>query len=169
MPAVSTARAGNVIGGGDFAVDRIIPDCVRAAASNQPMIVRNPHSVRPYQHVLEPLMLYLTIVQKQYETSDFAGYYNVGPDKDCLTTGNLVDLFCESWGDGMTWESHWDGGPHEANFLKLDCSRVKHIFGWKPTWDVKTAVQKTVEWSKIWLENGDVAACMEEQIKSFLA
>ena len=170
MPAVSTARAGNVIGGGDFAVDRIIPDCVRAAASNQPMIVRNPHSVRPYQHVLEPLILYLTIVQKQYETSDFAGYYNVGPDdKDCLTTGELVDLFCEFWGDGMTWESHWDGGPHEANFLKLDCSRVKHIFGWKPTWDVKTAVQKTVEWSKIWLENGDVAACMEEQIKSFLA
>lgn len=168
-PAVSTARAGNVIGGGDFAVDRIIPDCIRAAAEKKPIIVRNPHSTRPYQHVLEPLMLYLTIVQKQYEDSNFAGYYNVGPnDSDCLKTGHLVDLFCEAWGDGMRWENHWDGGPHEANFLKLDCSRIKHIFEWKPTWDVKMAIQKTVEWSKVWLNGGDIPACMETQIREFL-
>ncbi len=168
-PAVSTARAGNVIGGGDFAVDRIIPDCIRAAAEKKPIIVRNPHSTRPYQHVLEPLMLYLTIVQKQYEDSDFAGYYNVGPnDSDCLKTGHLVDLFCEAWGDGMRWENHWDGGPHEANFLKLDCSRIKHTFEWKPTWDVKMAIQKTVEWSKVWLNGGNIPACMETQIREFL-
>ncbi len=168
-PAVSTARAGNVIGGGDFAVDRIIPDCIRAAAEKKPIIVRNPHSTRPYQHVLEPLMLYLTIVQKQYEDSDFAGYYNVGPnDSDCLKTGHLVGLFCEAWGDGMRWENHWDGGPHEANFLKLDCSRIKHTFEWKPTWDVKMAIQKTVEWSKVWLNGGNIPACMETQIREFL-
>ena len=169
VPAISTARAGNVIGGGDFAADRIIPDCVRAAAANQPIVVRNPHSTRPYQHVLEPLMMYLTIIQKQYENSEFAGYYNVGPDdRDCLTTGPLVDLFCEAWGNHITWENQWDGGPHEANFLKLDCSRVKQKFGWKPTWNVKTAIEKTVEWSKVWLDNGDIAACMELQIQDFL-
>lgn len=168
--AVSTARAGNVIGGGDFAADRIIPDCVRAARAKQPMIVRNPYSTRPYQHVLEPLMLYLTIVQKQYEDSKFAGYYNVGPDdRDCLTTGHLVDLFCEAWGDGMIWENRFDGGPHEANFLKLDCSRVKRVFGWRPTWDVKKAIGKTVEWSRVWMSCGNIEACMEAQIQQFLA
>lgn len=167
--AVSTARAGNVIGGGDFAADRIIPDCVRAACAKQPMIVRNPYSTRPYQHVLEPLMLYLTIVQKQYEDGKFAGYYNVGPDdSDCLTTGHLVDLFCETWGDGMIWENCFDGGPHEANFLKLDCSRVKRVFGWRPTWDVKKAIEKTVEWSRVWMSCGNIEACMEAQIQQFL-
>lgn len=167
--AVSTARAGNVIGGGDFAADRIIPDCVRAACAKQPMIVRNPYSTRPYQHVLEPLMLYLTIVQKQYEDGKFAGYYNVGPDdSDCLTTGHLVDLFCEAWGDGMIWENCFDGGPHEANFLKLDCSRVKRVFGWRPTWDVKKAIEKTVEWSRVWMSCGNIEACMEAQIQQFL-
>lgn len=169
IPAVSTARAGNVIGGGDFAKDRIIPDCIRAAAEKRPIIVRNPHSTRPYQHVLEPLFMYLMIAKYQYEDKSYAGYYNVGPDDwDCLTTGCLVDLFCEKWGEGVRWENHFDGGPHEANFLKLDCSRVKKVFDWRPTWNVEQAVEKTVEWSKIYLGGGNVAQCMDRQIEEFI-
>ena len=167
--AVSTARAGNVIGGGDFANDRIIPDCVRAAIAHQDIIVRNPHSTRPYQHVLEPLAIYLTIVQAQYEDKTKAGFYNVGPDDcDCVTTGKLVDLFCEKWGEGIKWINRYDGGPHEANFLKLDCSLLKSTFGWKPRWNLETAVAMTVEWSKIWLAGGDARACMDRQIQAFL-
>lgn len=167
--AVSTARAGNVIGGGDFANDRIIPDCVRAAAKKEPVIVRNPYSIRPYQHVLEPLAAYLMIAQAQYEDRAYAGFYNVGPDEhDCITTGELVALFCEKWG-GMQWENRADGGPHEANFLKLDCSKLKRTFGWKPRWSVETAVEKTVEWSKQYVFGGDCAACMDAQIAEFFS
>ncbi len=167
--AASTARAGNVIGGGDFATDRIIPDCVRAAGRKKDILVRNPHSVRPYQHVLEPLMAYLTIAAAQYQDSSKSGFYNVGPDdKDCITTGKLVDLFCEKWGEGLKWVSQYDGGPHEANFLKLDCSKIKKSFGWKPRWNVEEAVQRTVEWSKTYFAKGDVSACMDRQIKEYV-
>lgn len=167
--AISTARAGNVIGGGDFARDRIIPDCVRAAADKQPIIVRNPYSTRPYQHVLEPVMAYLMIAQKQYEDLSFAGWYNVGPDDcDCVTTGELTTLFCRAWGDGMTWENRSEANaPHEANFLKLDCSKIKTTFGWQPRWHMQEAIQKTVEWSKVWMDGGDVPAVMRKQIREF--
>lgn len=166
--AVSTARAGNVIGGGDFANDRIIPDCVRAAEKKQDIVVRNPHSTRPYQHVLEPLAIYLTIAKAQYEDKKYAGFYNVGPDdKDCVTTGQLVDLFCAKWGENLKWINKYDGGPHEANFLKLDCSKIKRVFGWKPRWGVEDAIEKTVEWAKEYLADGDVCECMDEQIKEF--
>lgn len=167
--AVSTARAGNVIGGGDFANDRIIPDCIRAAQKKQPIPVRNPHSTRPFQHVLEPLLAYLMIAQKQYEDPSYAGYYNVGPDdRDCVTTGELVDMFCKAWGEGQTWENHFLGGPHEANFLKLDCSKIKHVFGWKPVWSVQEAIEKTVEWAKAWMAGEDTDQIMEQQIREFL-
>lgn len=168
--AISTARAGNVIGGGDFARDRIIPDCVRAAADKQPIIVRNPYSTRPYQHVLEPVMAYLMIAQRQYEDPSFAGWYNVGPDDcDCVTTGELTTLFCQAWGDGMTWENRSEANaPHEANFLKLDCSKIKTTFGWKPRWHMQEAIQKTVEWSKVWMDGGDVPAVMREQIMEYM-
>ena len=167
--AISTARAGNVIGGGDFARDRIIPDCVRAAADKRPIIVRNPYSTRPYQHVLEPVMAYLMIAQKQYEDPSFAGWYNVGPDDcDCVTTGELTTLFCQAWGDGMTWENRSEANaPHEANFLKLDCSKIKTTFGWQPRWHMQEAIQKTVEWSKVWMDGGDVPAVMRKQIREF--
>lgn len=166
--AVSTARAGNVIGGGDFAADRIIPDCVRAMEQGQEIVVRNPYSTRPYQHVLEPLFAYLMIAQKQYEDRKYAGFYNVGPDEcDCLTTGELVDCFCENWGDNAKWINRYDGGPHEANFLKLDCSKLKNTFGWKPRWNAKMAVKKTVEWTKVYVAGGDVEKCMNEQIEEF--
>ncbi len=166
--AVSTARAGNVIGGGDFADNRIIPDCVRAAGKKEPVIIRNPHSTRPYQHVLEPLFVYLTIGAMQMEDKNYAGYYNVGPDdRDCVSTGELVELFCKSWGDGMSWVNQYDGGPHEANFLKLDCSKLKSVFGWKPVWDVRTAIEKTVEWSKAWMNGENMEHLMEKQILEY--
>lgn len=171
--AITTCRAGNVIGGGDFATDRIIPDCIRAAEKKEQMIVRNPFSTRPYQHVLEPVMVYLMIAKMQYEDKSYAGSYNVGPDDaDCWTTGELVDLFCEKWnaytGDSMEWINKYDGGPHEANFLKLDCSKIKSVFKWKPVWNVETTMEKIVEWSDCYLKQGDVIACMEKQIKEFM-
>ena len=166
--AISTARAGNVIGGGDFANDRIIPDCIRAAMEGEDIIVRNPYSTRPYQHVLEPVCAYLMIAQRQYEEVAFAGYYNVGPDdRDCFQTGALVDLFVKHWGD-VKWVNRHDGGPHEANFLKLDCSKLKTTFGWRPRWDLDKAIEKTVQWSKCWLSGGDVRSCMDEQIREFM-
>ena len=167
--AISTARAGNVIGGGDFANDRIIPDCIRAALKKEDIIVRNPHSTRPYQHVLEPVCAYLMIAQMQYEDGSFAGYYNVGPDdRDCFKTGALVDLFCRTWGEGMKWINRYDGGPHEANFLKLDCSKLKTVFDWKPTWDLEKAIFYSVEWSKCMRDGKDVSACMDSQIEEFI-
>lgn len=172
MPvAVSTARAGNVIGGGDFANDRIIPDCIRAALSGKQIIVRNPYSIRPYQHVLEPLSVYLMIAAKQYLDKGKAGFYNVGPDdSDCVTTGNLVDLFCKNWGDGLSWthpQENQKKEPHEANYLKLDCSRIKHLFGWKPVWNIETAIEKTVEWAKEYKNGSDLKQCMNRQIEVF--
>ena len=164
--AVSTARAGNVIGGGDFANDRIIPDCVRATKNRKVIGVRNPYSTRPYQHVLEPLAAYLMIAEKQFEDKKYAGFYNVGPDEsDCVTTGNLVDTFCAKWGEGIKWIDRYDGGPHEANFLKLDCSKLKTTFGWKPRWNFDTAIEKSVEWSKVYAAGGDVVACMDKEIE----
>ena len=169
MTAVSTARAGNVIGGGDFARDRIIPDCVRAMQNNTEIVVRNPYSTRPYQHVLEPVMAYLMIVQKQYEDKSYEGWYNVGPDEcDCITTGALVDLFCSKWGGKASWKNQAEANAvHEANFLKLDCSKLKSTFGWKPVWHVDEAVQKVCGWTKVYMDNGDVPFEMEKQILCF--
>ena len=168
--AVSTSRAGNVIGGGDFANDRIIPDCIRAAATGKDIIVRNPHSTRPYQLVLEPLAVYLTIAMRQHEDGRYQGYYNVGPDdKDCVTTGRLVDMFCRAWDGDVKWVNQYDGGPHEANFLKLDCSRIKSVFGWRPRYGVEEAIQKTVEWSRAYLDGEDMLEVMDRQITEFFS
>lgn len=168
--AISTVRAGNVIGGGDFASDRIIPDCIRAMEKNEIINVRNPYSVRPYQHVLEPLSVYLMIAQKQYENEKFAGYYNVGPDEcDCISTGELVTLFCKHWGDEAVWKSCSEkDSPHEANFLKLDCSKIKSVFGWKPRWHAEDGVKMACRFSKIWLNNGDITSEMDYEINKFL-
>lgn len=167
--SISTARAGNVIGGGDFANDRIIPDCIRAAMKHEDIVVRNPLSIRPYQHVLEPLYVYLMIAAMQCQDGKYVGYYNVGPDDvDCFQTGALVDLFVSKWGEGLKWINCYDGGPHEANFLKLDCSKLKTTFGWKPHWNLETAIEMVVEWSKYWVEGGDIRVCMDKQINRFL-
>ena len=168
--AVSTARAGNVIGGGDFAKDRIIPDCVRAVKDGKPIIIRNPWSTRPYQHVLEPLAVYLMIAAKQCEDRHCAGFYNVGPDDcDCVTTGELVDLFCRHWGGGVAWANQTEkNAPHEANFLKLDCSKLRTTFNWKPRWHIDEAVDKTVEWAHVWLSGGDVPNEMDREIREYM-
>jgi len=168
--AVSTARAGNVIGGGDFANDRIIPDCIRAMADKKVIAVRNPYSTRPYQHVLEPLSMYLMIAQRQYEDKKYAGFYNVGPDDcDCVTTGELVDLFCKYWGEGASWENQAEANaPHEANFLKLDCSKIKSVFGWSPRWHIDECMDMTCRFGKVWLSGGDVPAEMDREIQEFL-
>lgn len=166
--AISTARAGNVIGGGDFAPDRIIPDCVRAAEKGCDIAVRNPFSVRPYQHVLEPLFAYLMIAEEQYVDGSKAGYYNVGPDEcDCVSTKELVQLFCDKFGN-IGWVNAGEkNAPHEAGFLKLDCGLLKSVFGWKPVWNIETAVEKTVEWFRVYLDKGNVTDIMEKQIKEF--
>lgn len=171
--AISTARAGNVIGGGDFSVDRIIPDCYRAATKGENIVVRNPNSIRPYQHVLEPLMAYLTIVARQSENKELAGNYNIGPDEvDCIQTKELVTLFCESWekhnGELPISENKSVAGPHEANFLKLDCAKFKSKFNWKPVWHIDKAVDKTTEWYSAFNRGEDIKAVMKAQLKEFV-
>lgn len=166
--SVSTARAGNVIGGGDFAKDRIIPDCVRAAVEGRDIRIRNPYSTRPYQHVLEPLYAYLMIAARQYGNKEYAGDYNVGPEiQDCVQTGDLADKFVRCWGNGLRWTNRYDGGPHEAEVLRLDCSKMKAVFGWKPRWNLDKAVEKTVEWTKCWNSQEDAGKCMDMQIQEF--
>ncbi len=168
--AVSTVRAGNVIGGGDFAQHRIVPDCVRAACKGEVIQVRNPHSIRPYQHVLEPLAAYLLVAERQYGHRELAGSYNVGPEEsDCVTTGALATMFCEAWGEGMKWQSVDFASAHEAQFLKLDCSRLKRTFGWRPVWHIDEAIRKTVEWSKARNAGEDIVPVMEKQIREFIA
>jgi CDP-glucose 4,6-dehydratase len=167
--AISTARAGNVIGGGDFANDRIIPDCVRAACNREEIVVRNPYSTRPYQHVLEPLLVYLEIMEKQAKDASYAGYYNVGPDRcDCVDTGKLVTLFCTLWGENLIWVNRHDGGPHEAAFLMLDNGKVKKTFDWTPRWHIEETMRKTVEWTKVYLTNpAYIPAEMDAEIKAY--
>lgn len=168
--AVSTARAGNVIGGGDMAADRILPDCIRAVQRGETIRVRNPRSVRPYQHVLEPLLAYLLLGKAQYEMPDKAGTYNVGPDlKDCLTTGELAELFCRCWGENAQWASVPDGGPHEAGYLRLDCTKIRTALGWTLHWNAQTAVEQTVAWTKAVLSGADAGGVTRGQIRAYFA
>ena len=168
-PAISTVRAGNVIGGGDFAADRIIPDAIRSIERGENVLVRNPNSTRPYQHVLEPLFAYLMIAKAQYENKKYSGWYNVGPDDcDCVTTGDLMDRFCKSWGEGLSWYTKMVNGPHEANFLKLDCSKIKSVFDWRPRWHMSETISKICDWTKVYLAKGDVRAEMDKEIEEFI-
>jgi len=182
---ISTARAGNVIGGGDFANDRIIPDCVRAleaaiadGVKEAVVGVRNPYSTRPYQHVLEPLAMYLTLGAAQAEKGELADWYNVGPDDaDCVTTGDLVTIFCDKWNALCTdpslpkarWENRAEkGAPHEAGFLKLDSTKIKQRLGYSPVWHIAECMEKTAEFTKVYLT--DVSAVpseMDRQIGVF--
>ena len=166
--AVSTCRAGNVIGGGDFSPDRIIPDCIRSASKNETIIVRNPYSTRPYQHVLEPVYTYLELAMLQYNNINLAGAYNIGPDEeDCVTTGRLVDIFCKYWGNAEWQEVNNLNAPHEANFLKLDCSKIKNTINYHIVWHIEEAVKAAVDWSKSYLSGEDVNNIMHKQIEEF--
>lgn len=168
-PAISTARSGNVIGGGDYALDRIIPDCIRATEKGEAILVRNPHSMRPYQHVLECLSGYVLLARLQYENKQYAGNYNFGPDdENCVTTDQLTDLFCTEWGSGANWKNLAEkNAPHEANFLKLDCTKAKTMLGWKPHWTIRDAVQKIVEWEKHVHSGGNAAEITDKQIREY--
>lgn len=170
--AITTVRAGNVIGGGDFARDRIIPDCIRAAEAGKEIVVRNPYSIRPYQHVLEPVAAYLMIAARQYKDKKYAGSYNIGPEEaDCLETGKLADAFCKAWknitGQEINWINRYDGGPHEAGILKLDCAKIKNTFGWKPVWNVYDAIEKIVEWQKEFRTGEGARTAMIRQIREY--
>ena len=163
---ISTVRAGNVIGGGDNAKDRIIPDCVRAAKKNEEILIRNPYSIRPYQHVLDALFAYLMVAQKQYENNQYSGNYNIGPnEEDIIQTKDLVDIFCKYWGDNITWINKLDNGPYESKILKLDCTKIKETFEWNPIWNIEKAVEKVVEFEKA--NNSNFESCMEKQIKEY--
>ena len=167
--AISTARSGNVIGGGDYAIDRIIPDCIRALEQGKQVILRNPNSTRPYQHVLECLNGYLMLAQKQYENKSIEGSYNFGPDDEsCVTTGELASLFCNAWGNGSQWLAQEDkNAPHEATFLKLDNTKSKTILGWLPKWDIQTAVKKVVEWEKDVQKGMPAVEITDMQVKEY--
>jgi CDP-glucose 4,6-dehydratase len=167
--AVSRCRAGNVIGGGDFSLNRIIPDCVKYTVNKQSIKVRNPNSIRPYQHVLEPVMFYLYLAMLQYNDIRLTNTYNIGPDEsDCVTTGQIVSLFCEIWGEDASWSSIDYNGPHEANFLKLDCSKAKTALQWHPIWNINDAIEKTVEWSRVYYNDEQIEAVTIEQINEYM-
>jgi CDP-glucose 4,6-dehydratase len=168
--AVSTVRAGNVIGGGDCAPDRIVPDCVRAARSGTSLRLRNPNSVRPYQHVLEPLSAYLTVLARQSSEPGLAGSYNIGPrDGDSLTTSELAEAFCAAWGDGLSWEADSRSGPHEAGLLRLDSSKVAARLGWVPRWSAREAVARVVEWTRAVDHGADPILATRSQISDYFS
>ncbi len=166
---VSSCRAGNVIGGGDFSKDRIVPDCYRYASENKEIIIRNPDSVRPYQHVMDPVAAYLLVARRQFEEPLKAGPYNIGPDiGDNIKTKDIAELFCGCWGQGAVWKTVRENqAPHEASNLYLNCNKIKKELNWHPVWDIGTAVRKTVEWYKEYFLQNDIRGCMERQIRSF--
>ena len=168
--AVSTVRAGNVIGGGDYAEDRLVPDAVRAVLAGRPVFLRNPASVRPFQHVLEPLFVYLTVAAAQEADPSLAGSYNVGPDEeDCVSAETLAEAFAAAWGGGVRIEkAEAPAGPHEAGLLRLDCAKVKQTFGWQPKWHADKAAAMTAAFAKAVQAGEPAAAVMERQIKEYL-
>lgn len=167
--AVATARAGNIIGGGDWAADRLVPDCIRAILRKQAVAVRNPQAIRPWQHVLEPLSGYLLLARKLFEEGPaFCGPWNFGPDdEDARTVKYVVRRLCSRWGEGAF--SSIDPGPHppEARFLKLDCSKARTVLGWRPCWDLDTAIDKVVSWTRVYQDGGDVRAACLAQIAEY--
>lgn len=164
---VSTARAGNVIGGGDFAADRIIPDAYRAACQGQNVTIRSPYSIRPYQHVLEPVFAYLLLAAKQAENHSIAGSYNIGPDSgNCVTTLEIVMKFCDKWG-GIMPEYIESNTPHEAQFLRLDCSKFKNAMDWRPLWNIDESMERTVTVYRCIADGQGVREKIREQIAEY--
>jgi len=169
--ALATARAGNVIGGGDWAADRLVPDILRALQSEQPVQIRNPHAIRPWQHVLEPLAGYLMLAQTLFEEGQVAAEgWNFGPrDDDARPVQWIVERLCEQWGQGARWEQQLGQHPHEAHFLKLDISKAKQRLHWQPRWDLETALQHITKWHQAWLQGQDMRAVCLAQISNYQA
>ncbi|MCX7846588.1 MAG: CDP-glucose 4,6-dehydratase [bacterium] len=167
---LASARAGNVIGGGDWALDRIVPDCIRAFLAGSPVRVRNPHAIRPWQHVLEPLSGYLLLAQRLYEhPRQFSQAFNFGPhDRDAWSVHQLVQYLCAKWpGASMTIDP--GPHPHEAHFLKLDCSKAHALLNWQPRWPLPRALDSILEWLETYRSRGDIRACILSQIRAFEA
>ncbi len=167
--ALATARAGNVIGGGDWATDRLIPDCISALLAGEPIQIRNPHSIRPWQHVLEPLSGYLTLAQRLYESGqEYAEGWNFGPsDDDAKPVEWIVSRMCELWGSDARYEIDAGDHPHEAHYLKLDCSKARMRLGWQPRWNLEKALNNIIEWTNVYRSAGDLRRCCLEQIDSY--
>jgi CDP-glucose 4,6-dehydratase len=168
---VASARAGNVIGGGDWSEDRLIPDAIKAFETNQPLMIRNPLATRPWQYVLEPLSGYLILAQALYEQgSSFASGWNFGPrDEDNCAVQEVVDLLISGWGDSARWEKEGSEQPHEANLLKLDCSKARTQLGWTPKWDLETATQKIVQWQKAYQAKENMQELTLAQINHYMS
>ncbi len=166
--ALSSARAGNVIGGGDWAEDRLVPDCIRALSDGRPVVMRNPQAVRPWQHVLEPLCGYLFLAKKMGENPEqYAGAWNFGPGDDAFfSVREVVELVISEWGGG-TSDVRPDPSMVEANRLKLDSSKARALLGWQPRWDVRTAVKKTVQWYQAELVGRDMYQECRRQIAAY--
>jgi len=167
--ALATARAGNVIGGGDWAIDRIVPDAIRAFIGNKPLLLRNPVATRPWQHVLEPLSGYLLLCQQLVEQPEsYSEGWNFGPnDEGAQSVSTLADLITRSWGDDAQWLADEDEHPHEARYLKLDCSKAKNLLNWKPVWCLERALDETVQWYKAWHQNKEMQKFSINQIKNY--
>jgi CDP-glucose 4,6-dehydratase len=168
--ALASARAGNVIGGGDWADDRLVPDILRAFENNQPVVIRNPNSTRPWQHVLEPLSGYLTVAEHLWaEPKAYAEGWNFGPrDEDAKPVGWIVECMASKW-EGASWRIDDGDHPHEANYLKLDISKARQHLSWSPRWDLDTALNKIVTWHQAWLAKADVRELTLEQINQYIS
>ena len=168
--AVATARAGNVIGGGDWADDRLIPDFIRSISKNVKLQIRSPYAIRPWQHVLEPLTGYLTLAAALYEKgAEYNGGWNFGPeDNDAKNVEWITKTICDMWGNGASYEVDKNPQPHEANYLKLDCSKAKAELEWYPRWNISTALKSIVEWNKAWLAGENMRELTLSQIKIYL-
>jgi CDP-glucose 4,6-dehydratase len=166
--AVASARAGNVIGGGDWAADRLMPDLVRAAVAGTPLVLRNPKSIRPWQHVLEPLSGYLMLAQRLWEErSRYAEAWNFGPrDDDAMSVEDIVALAARAWGGGMAWVLETQPQPPESRMLRLDCTKAKGI-GWQPLLSIAQAVDWTIEWYRAWRDRGDVKELSLAQVTRY--
>jgi CDP-glucose 4,6-dehydratase len=167
--ALATARAGNVIGGGDWAADRLIPDVFRAIMAGEPVKIRNPHAIRPWQHVLEPLSGYLTLAQRLYEEgSGYAEGWNFGPaDDDARPVEWIVQRLCDQWGDSARYEIDSGDHPHEAHYLKLDCSKARMRMGWQPRLSLDTALQAIVEWTRTYCAQSPIREICLQQISRY--
>jgi CDP-glucose 4,6-dehydratase len=167
--AVASARAGNVIGGGDWAADRLLPDCVRAVLKGEKIVLRNPEAIRPWQHVLEPLSGYLLLAQKMFEEgARFSDAWNFGPhDDNAQTVAWVVQRLCDAWGEGASYTADIGDHPHEAQSLKLDCSKSRSVLGWHPRWNLAKAIDSIAVWTRAYKEGKDVAAVCLSQIEQY--
>lgn len=168
--AIASGRAGNVIGGGDWADDRLIPDIMRAISAGKPVNIRNPHAIRPWQHVLEPLAGYLVLAQKLYkESATYAEGWNFGPnDEDAKPVQWIVEKLTQSWGEGASWVVDAGEHPHEAHYLKLDCSKAKSRLDWHPRWNLEEALVAIVEWQRAYRDGKVIKSVTLEQIQQYV-